>query len=268
MNEQPMSPALMALRRELAGRTGWDFAELRLTPLAAGGELRHIADAEYARAGLQALTLGELRGLAQTTAEGAFRPVKTAPNLRRGWYHAAATDADLESALDVLYPGALVDWWSAAQADPPVQHYREFTARQSGIYRVTQQLSDAEAAAVIRAGCHAESCLRRRHWSVAGLRPEGAEAGKSVIPCLEPCPVLLEFARQAAVSGKDESMPVPLSTGALATLVQALDLALQHPLSTVREGDLAHPGNPRRIRLLRDRIQGLLPDSSADDANG
>jgi len=262
------SPPRLAFRRELAGREFLDFAEVRLTPETSGYELRHGADAGRERSELLVLTYGDLRELAQTTATGAFRPIKTAPNLRRGWWCRAATEAELEEALDALYPGALTDWWAAGENPAPVQHFREFAGRQTGMYRGIRELSDADAAAVIRAGCAVQFCLRRRVWSVAGLAPDAPEAGKSVIPCLEPCPVLLEFARQGRRLQVDAAMTVALAPGEIATLLHALDRAGDPSTmtSTVREGDLSQPANPRRIRLLRDRLQGLLPVSSSVDA--
>ena len=141
----------------------------------------------------------------------------------------------------------------------PVQHYREFTARQTGMYRVTQQLSDLEAAAVIRAGCHAQFCLRKRFWTVDGLNPDGVQDGKSRIPCLEPCPLILELARRGRRLEQESRALVPMGVDDVTTLVRALDTVLTRPDEAVRAGDLADPANPRRIRLLRDRLAGLLP---------
>ena len=102
----------------------------------------------------------------------------------------------MEQALNQLYPGAIADWYAAQTQPVPVTNYREFTERQTGMYRIATLLDDQQAAAVIRAGCHRRCCLKRRHWLVAGLEPDPA-AEKSLIPCLEPCAVLLELARQA-----------------------------------------------------------------------
>ncbi len=107
-----------------------------------------------------------------------------------------ANNTELEAALQHLYPGAITDWF-AAQAQPaPVTHYREFTDRQTGMYRVTTMLSDEQAAVMARACCHRRFCLKRRLWTVGSLGPE-ASGEKSLIPCLEPCAILLEFARKA-----------------------------------------------------------------------
>ncbi len=162
-----------------------------------GYELRHVADRSAPAEQLRLLPVAELRLLAQVTAAGAFRPLKSAPNLQTGWRALPANDAALEAALNHLYPGAVADWFAAQAERPPVTNFREFTARQTGMYRITAKLSEAQAARVICAVCHRNMCLKRRLWTVEGLPPDAA-AEKSIIPCLEPCAVLLESARQAA----------------------------------------------------------------------
>lgn len=175
------------------------LAQLLIIRRERGYELRHVADRATASDNLRPTQLHELRSLAQFTAAGAFRPLKSAPSLQSGWRAIVAGEAELESALNQLYPGAIADWFAAQSPQPPVTHYREFTGRQTGMYRITTKLDDTHAAQVIRACCDKELCLKRRLWTVAGLEPDPA-AGKSLIPCLEPCAVLLESARKAVRS--------------------------------------------------------------------
>ena len=154
-----------------------------------------MADGGAAAESLRAIKLSEARALAQHTAAGEFRPLKSAPTLRTGWRLPLANDAELAAALQHLYPGALADWHAARAANPPVTNYRDYVNRQSGMYRITAKLDDAQATGVIRAGCDRANCLKRRLWSVAGLEPDAA-LEKSLIPCLEPCAVLMELARK------------------------------------------------------------------------
>jgi hypothetical protein len=175
--------------------------------------------------------------MAQFTSAGAFRPLKSAPNLRRGWRVAAADETELELALSHLYPGAVADWFAARLDPPPATSYRQFTERQTGMYRITTMLSDSIAGAAIRACCHADFCLKRRLWSVQGLAPDAPEQ-KSVIPCLEPCAILLEFARKVARLEQEEKgppMPPP------------------QPDPNVAESDFDAPGNPRRVRFVLEK---------------
>ena len=125
------------------------------------------------------------------------------------------------------------------------------------MYRVTTMLSDAQAAQVTRACCHPGFCLKQRLWTVNGLAQDGVEE-KSLIPCLEPCAVLLEFARKSMRIEQEEKMKLEVSPGEAATLVAALKTALAYPDSDAREADFNAPGNPRRLRLLLEKLQPLL----------
>ncbi|HUS34299.1 MAG TPA: hypothetical protein VM680_02995, partial [Verrucomicrobiae bacterium] len=70
----------------------------------------------------------------------------------------------------------------------------EYTARQTGMYRITTLLSDADLARVIGNVCTTK-CLKQRLWTSATI-PTDAPEKKSAIPCLEPCAILLESARK------------------------------------------------------------------------
>lgn len=229
------------------------LAQVLITRGERGYELRHLADRERPSEELRWVPVTELRTVAQVTAAGAFRPLKAAPNLQSGW-RAAARDADeLGAALNHLYPGAVADWFAAQSDPPPVTHYREFTGRQTGMYRGTQLLRDEPAARVVAACCPPDFCLKRRLWTVGSLPPDAAE-GKSLIPCLEPCPVLLEFARKALRIEQEEKVRLDLSASEVASLAAAAEATIQHPDAGAREADFSAPGNPRRLRLLLEKL--------------
>ncbi len=189
------NPVLISFLAQLGQEQ--EFAQAWIRRGRPGFELRHVADRSADSASLRALALDELRTLAQFSAEGIFRPLKSTPNLRTGWRFAAPTDVALEKALNHLYPGALADWFAAHAASPPVTDYRAFTQRQTGMYRIAHLLTDEQAVQVIRDTCRSANCLKRRLWRVAGAAPDAAME-KSMIPCLEPCAVLLEAARRNA----------------------------------------------------------------------
>jgi hypothetical protein len=253
-------PPAAALWSQLGDGLAWAQVWLRPTP--DGAELRHVADRDRATSELEPVALAGLRALAQFTAAGAFRPLKAAPNLRAGWRCGAGGAAELGDALDRLYPGALADWHAARQPEPPVTSFRDFVGRQTGMYRNARLLDDATAAQAIRAGCAAAFCLKRRLWTVTGLEPDPAPA-KSVIPCLEPCAVMLEFARRAYRIQQGPAHTVTLHEDELATLHAALEIAVHHPPGDVREGNTAAPANPRRVQLLREKLAGLHPAGAA-----
>ena len=240
------------------------LAQVLIRRAARGFELRHAEDRATAASDLRLVQLSETRALAQSTARGAFRPLKSAPNLPRGWRLAVADDAELETALNQLYPGAVADWHAAQSAQPPVTHYREFTRRQTGMYRITQLLNDAQAGAMIAACCAPQFCLKRRLWTVEGLAPDTA-GGKSLIPCLEPCAVLLEFARTAMRLEQEEKARLDLAPSEAASVRAALETALRHPEAALREADFAAPGNPRRLQLLLEKIKPAPGDATPEE---
>jgi hypothetical protein len=232
------------------------FGQVEIRRAGDGFELRHIADRTTPDQDLEATTLPSLRTLAERTADGAFRPLKTAPNLRRGWRLAVGSASELAEALGHLYPGAVADWFAARQESPPVTHYRDFTNRQTGMYRVTQHLDDAQVATVVRAACPARFCLKSRLWTIPGLEPDAPES-KSLIPCLEPCAILLEFTRKAARIEQQEKQPLALTPAELDTIKAALEHWLATGDPTVREGNFESPANPRRIALVLEKLRAL-----------
>jgi 4Fe-4S binding protein/cobalt chelatase family protein len=240
-----MNPALTAFLADFDTETV--LGQVLIRRVANGFELRHVADCGAGAEGIELLTVSGLRALAQFTAAGAFRPLKSAPNLRRGWRVTVSDQNELELALNHLYPGAVADWFAARANPPPVTSYRQFTARQTGMYRITTMLNDSVAAAAIRACCHADFCLKQRLWGVEGLAPDAPEHA-SAIPCLEPCAILLEFARKVARLEQEDAGP--------ATPPPVAD-------ATVAESDFDAPNNPRRVRFALEKqrvaLQSRMP---------
>ncbi len=236
---------------------GLTLAQVFIRPAGRGYELRHELDRSCAPEALRPVALADLRSLAQSTAQGDFRPLKSAPDLPSGWRGLVASDLELEHALDQLYPGAIADWFAAQTQPVPMTNYREFTSRQTGMYRVTTLLNDEQAAQVIRACCQPRFCLKRRSWTVAGLEPDPA-AEKSLIPCLEPCALLLEFARKAARIEQEDKVQVGLSSAELETLQAALEADLKSPAAPGRAADFNAPLNPRRRALLLEKLRRHL----------
>lgn len=249
---QTANPALSAFVAKLA--TELLIAQVLIHRRDGGFELRHIADRNAALESLPPVELSELRALAQTTAAGAFRPLKSAPNLRSGWRFTASSVNELGAALDRLYPGAVADWFAAQSSAPPITSFREYTERQTGMYRITAMLTDEQAAKVIRACCHVRFCLKRRLWSVAGLAPD-TDGQKSIIPCLEPCAMFLEFARTAMRIEQEEKGSVQRTPGEAAALHADLEARLARLTGTAREGDMGDADNPRRLQLMLEKLE-------------
>jgi hypothetical protein len=249
------NPALAAFVAEIGNEL--DVAQVIIRRTAAGFELRHVDDRGMSPETLRALRLNDVRLLAQFTAHGAFRPLKSAPNLQKGWLLGASSNTELETALNQLYPGLIADWFAARLPRPPITHYREFTNRQTGMYRITQMLSDEQAGQVISAGCHRRFCLKQRLWTVEGLAPD-ARKDKSLIPCLEPCALLLEFARKAMRIEQQKKVKIELAPDELAVVHSSLTTSLKEAAPDVREGDFNSPRNPRRSQLVLAKLDPLM----------
>lgn len=250
-----VSPALVGWISQMGDP--YRLAEVVIQRRFPGFLLCHHEDVATPEEHLLALAPETLREWSQTNAAGMFRPNRTAPGLRRGWKSEARTDAALETALEGLYPGAIADWNAVQSETAKVTSFREFMGRQTGMYRRISELDDPQAIRIVQAGCEVGSCLRRRLWTVSDL-PTDVLGAKSVIPCLEPCALLLEFARRAQQLEKDPEVSVPLRAGEIATLRACLDHALDRPDPGIREGDTSSPLNSRRLRLLRNRLTASL----------
>ena len=189
--------------------TGLIFGQVLVTRTGTAFELRHVADMESLADALPLLAAEEIRAAPPNSPlTGAFRPLKSAPNLRQGWRIHCPDETALGEALNKIVSRAR--WRIGTLALTMNKHitgYREYTERQTGMYRITATVDDATAAgAIIRACCHEHFCLKRRLWSVAGLETRHRAENKSMIPCFEPCAILLEFARKMARLAKDEGV--------------------------------------------------------------
>jgi hypothetical protein len=251
------NPAIESFVAGLGAETIW--AEILVQRTANGFLLRNAADRDTAPEQLKVLDLPALRKMATFTTEGQFRPLRSSPDLPGGWKFVCESAAELWSALQQIYPGSVADWFVARSENPPVTHYRDFTNRQSGMYRATQLLTDEQAAIVTRAACHRRFCLKRRLWTVPGLAPE-TPSDKSSIPCLEPCAILLELARKSARIEQEEKVDVPLSRSELESLLGATLIVIEGRSERERIGDIAAPVNPRRLQLLLEKFKKLLDE--------
>jgi hypothetical protein len=254
LTNAPANPALQAFLAEMPDSER--FGQVSIHRRESGFTLCHQQDALTGRDDLREVTLEELHALAQFTASGAFRPLKSTFNLQPGWCYHATDETALERALNILYPGALADWFAARTTPPPVTHYREFVNRQTGMYRIAQTLADERVAAIAGAAC--SMCVKHRLWTVPGLECEGPQ-GKSVIPCLEPCALLLEMARRVGRMDREERVELRLAPAEIATLVAALKTQLAHGDPALREGDFAAPTNPRWVLRLLKELEPLAP---------
>jgi sirohydrochlorin cobaltochelatase len=97
---------------------------------------------------------------------GKYRPLKTAPNLRRAWRLELATIEEVRRALDHFYPGRLAVFatWKSGYLKPTA--LRDTLDRQSGMYRVAAKISDSQINDLVANFCRSDSgCLRTILWN-------------------------------------------------------------------------------------------------------
>lgn len=247
--------------RELASQGGasWLWGQVRVEAGEPGQwRLRHTSDSGVEWHALRRLAIEELLEWGDVDRHGSFRPLRSAPTLRDGWGCEVPDLGLLEDALNRLYPGSVADWWAFKEhGATAATSFREFVNRQTGMYRSAQQLPAAAAEAAVRACCAPDICQKRRIWTVDSLGP----SDRGSFPCLEPCAVALEMARQAAKLERGPQVTLTLPESALQTLVFALSLVVSRRIIDGvghEEGKLDAPHNTRRIKLLLERIQPEL----------
>jgi 4Fe-4S iron-sulfur cluster binding domain/DR2241 stabilising domain len=189
------------------------LGELEFAESSHGYLLYHWADRNSLPEAEVYHSIDDARQIAKFDSSGAYRPLKGAPNLPRGWL-IDLTDIDaLQRALDCFYPGALAGWlaYQAGTAAPVC--LRKTLSRQSGMYRVTRQLTEVQAQQLVSEACRSDSrCLRTILWGIEeNQTPDFLPSSKSdptvdqtgqqraALPflCLEACNLLVAAARTA-----------------------------------------------------------------------
>ncbi len=172
-----------ALAEWLAGGVR-QMGEVLIRKVADGYDLRHVADA-----GREDLPVADPRQVALENDAGEYRPLKTAPDLRRGWRFAATTVHEVRQALDLLYPamlGVLLDFERGKVAPVPL---RETLARQSGMYAVTKKLTDDQAQKLIHDVCQSDGgCLKSILWRISETVPVHSLPASKFDPAINQCP--------------------------------------------------------------------------------
>jgi sirohydrochlorin cobaltochelatase len=183
--------------------------ETRMGELAIQGryELRHHLDC--AAEGLAVHSAPEAAyEIALYDKAGNYRPLKTAPTLRRGWRLVLETIEQLHEALDFFYPAMLAARLAFEQGRLGVTPLRETLNRQSGMYAITKKISDSHADRLIGAFCRSDGgCLKTIMWAIAPGVPvtslpaekfkPGANGASIPLLCAEPCNLFVAAAREA-----------------------------------------------------------------------
>ena len=169
----------------------WRMGQIIIRPDFA---IRHRDDENEAPAALQEIdSLEQLREWIRLDEAGQFRPLRAAPNLRRGWIYRAKDLAELHAALDYLYPAELANWklWKDQR---PVTPWEETAERQTGRFRVVRELSAPDLEKLVEDICE-KGCLKKRLWPP--VREEVEFSGSEVpLLCPEACNFFVGKARE------------------------------------------------------------------------
>ncbi|PYL07178.1 MAG: hypothetical protein DME34_07440 [Verrucomicrobia bacterium] len=143
------------------------IGEIAISKTSSGGFALCHRDDEGGHQNLEASrSVDDASVIARFDDAGNYRPLKTAPNLRRGWRLEVVDVGELRRALDYFYPGRfaiLTAWQQNRLATTPL---RETLDRQSGMYRVAAKISDDQIDDVVANFCRSDGgCLRTILWN-------------------------------------------------------------------------------------------------------
>ncbi len=152
--------------------------------------------------------------IAQYDDAGAYRALKTAPNLRHGWALILPDPAAVRVAADLFYPARIAAYAAWRRGQLQTTPLRATLGRQTGMYRVATKITDDQANELIGNFCRSDSgCLRTILWDrdangtrASTLLPpekfnpahDQTGRGEPAIPllCQEPCNLLVAAARK------------------------------------------------------------------------
>ena len=268
VSERPATENVAAASRDAFARwvndapEGRVFGQVLVRPTSTGGYvLRHMDDGQTEDLELSEDPRGA-REIARLTENGEYRPLKSSPNLRRGWELRVADARSLATAMDYLYPAGVVHWYLHRQGRLSLTSFRQNAARQSGIYKRTQRLSDRGVLDAARACCEDAVCLKKTLWDVDDETPLGIDRGEGEIPCPEPCSIFVSFARRVRLFEREQERDATRLTASeqedLAALIEA---AASGEVRFAREAEFEKPLNERRMRY---RKLTLLPRLHGD----
>jgi hypothetical protein len=239
------------------------FGQVLVEKREAGYVLRHVGDEEGE--GLEVFTNpGEAREIARLTEDGEHRPLKSSPNLRRGWTMELSDSSELAAAMSYFYPAGIVHWHLHREGELETTSFRENASRQSGMYERVKHLSDGAAQNAAKACCEDAVCLKKTLWDIDENTPLEAERGEGEIPCPEPCSIFVSFARQVRSFEKDGVYADPggLTPSEKGDLVALVEAAASGEVRFAREAEFGEPVNERRMRYRRiTLVPKLRPES-------
>jgi hypothetical protein len=251
-------------------------------------EVRHVDDAGEP---LDALEVRrdplDARSIRKTDERGRYRPLSTAPTLRRGWALVDLGPAGAVRAVDAFYPATIANWHREREGCLDVSHWHETVARQTGIYGLVETWDRGEGHEhvewVAEACCDDSQCLKRREWEYdagtgldAGGEGDSPAEGAGVFPCREPCSFVIAGARKWTRLEAEEprTYEFELTPSEKEQVEAIVDAVADGRADEIREADFGEGANRYRARFLRARrfedgnLCGVPTEEDADRASG
>ncbi len=142
------------------------------------------------------------------TEAGEYRPLRSAPTLRRGWILRGLSEAEFCFFVDLIYPAAIAHCAMVKQGTLRVCSFEEVAARQSGLYTVIRKLKEDQVRSLAGKICGEGRCWKQPLWSVhmGEMKPVIQKVdtqGSWSIPCPEPCSYWISIAQQRCEMGEN-----------------------------------------------------------------
>jgi hypothetical protein len=235
-----------------AAAEGRVFGQVLVRRTASGYTLRHRDDADAKDPEVHDDPRAA-REIAKLTERGEYRPLKSSPNLRRGWEIRVSGIRELAIAMNYLYPAGIAHWHLRREGRLEITSFRDNAARQSGIYKRIQRLSDRGVQDAAQACCEDAVCLKKTLWDVDEKTPLEMRRGDGEIPCPEPCSVFISFARRVRLFEREERDldAAGLSPSEKEDLAALVEAAATGKVEFAREAEFERPLNERRMRYRR-----------------
>jgi len=191
---------LQALMAENVSRIG----QLEIVPSNGGFVLCHRDD--VGRNDLRNGEIDDAFEIAKFDEAGNYRPLKTAPNLRRGWKIFARDLLQVEQVIDAIYPGRLAILHAFKSGQLTSTSLRETLNRQSGMYRIAAKISDEQIDGLVGNFCRSNGgCLRTILWK----RDASGKTASSKLPPEKFDPAVNQyFSTAMPATAATESLPL------------------------------------------------------------
>ncbi len=140
----------------------------------------HHCDSDWNTATRRSTNAAMARVFARTDSTGAYRPLKSAPNLAQDWVLVLSNVQEVRQALDLLYPAAIGMWLAHEDGKLAVVNFCATAGRQSGMYKIVGEAAPELVDEVSQRTCASGGkCLRTILWEIVpGRKPGGHPPSK------------------------------------------------------------------------------------------